>query len=132
MELIINENLFLEENIIIKEKKNHSKILYNIDEIILIGLPFEIHDYKIKNQSEKYITINIENSPQKNTLEKINNYFIQYYHNKKSNYNDFIINNTIKIKKNNYNFYMNDELLLITINNLKAYNININVQLFTI
>ena len=132
MELIINEKIFLEENIIIKEKKNHSKILYNIDEINLIGLPFKIHDYKIINQSEKYITINIENSPQKNTLEKINKYFVQYYHDKKLNYLDFISNNNIKIKKNSYKIYKNNDLLLITINNLKPYNLNINVQLFTI
>ena len=65
MELIIKDDTFDINRITIKHGKNTKKIIYNLDTLSLIGLSFKIDQYILVNQSNKYIFIDIDKSPQK-------------------------------------------------------------------
>ena len=75
MDLILNENEFKENEIIIKKCKNNQKILYHQNGIYLIGIPLKIENYIIVHQTNKYLTLNISKSKQYDVLKKIDEYF---------------------------------------------------------
>ena len=128
MDLIINENDFNKDNISIKYYKNTQKILYNIGNIYIIGLPFILNNINIVKQTKKYILLNIKKIPQYDILKSIDLFFIKKFG---IYYSSFMINDIIKIKKNkNYNF--NDNDIYITLTNIRKKNSFITIQLFTI
>ena len=75
MELVIKDDTFDINRITIKNGKNTKKIIYNLDSLSLIGLSFKISQFIIVNQSNKYIFIDVDKSPQKEVLLRIDNYF---------------------------------------------------------
>ena len=98
MELIIKDDTFDINRITIKHGKNTKKIIYNLDTLSLIGLSFKIDQYILVNQSNKYIFIDIDKSPQKRLLLLIDNYFRKKFHSYQSfieNFYDRINHNTV-------------------------------------
>jgi hypothetical protein len=128
MDLIINENDFNEDNISIKYYKNTQKILYNIGNINIIGLPFKLNNIDILKQTNKYIILNIKKINEYDMLKSIDIFFIKKFG---IYYCPFIMNDTIKIKKNQMYDY-NEKDIYITITNIKKKNSFITIQLFTI
>ena len=129
MDLILNEDEFNDNEIIIKKCKSNEKILYHQNGIYLIGIPLKIENYIIVHQTNKYLTLNISKSKQYDIFKKIDEYFQKKY---KLSYHNFLNKNTIRIKKNNNGNYMVGNCLYITINNIKYKNSFVTIQLFTI
>lgn len=128
MDLIIKDNTFDVELINLKNGKNSKKIIYDLGSLYLIGLSFKIENYRIVNQSKKFLFIDTTESPQLKILLRINEYF------KRTNkpYKSYINDNIIEVKKHNYNIIHKDDELFISINNIKMKKSYFNVQLFTI
>ena len=128
MDLIIKDNTFDVELINLKNGKNSKKIIYDLGSLYLIGLSFKIENYRIVNQSKKFLFIDTTESPQLKILLRINEYF------KMTNkpYKSYINDNIIEVKKHNYNIIHKDDELFISINNIKMKKSYFNVQLFTI
>ena len=128
MDLIIKDNTFDVELINLKNGKNSKKIIYDLGSLYLIGLSFKIENYRIENQSKKFLFIDTTESPQLKILLRINEYF------KRTNkpYKSYINDNIIEVKKHNYNIIHKDDELFISINNIKMKKSYFNVQLFTI
>jgi len=129
MNLIINTELFDNDKIKIKNGKNGQKILYNIDDVYLIGIPLKIDGFTIIKQTSKYLIINISKSKQYSLLKKIDSHFSNEY---KLPYCGFLVNDILKIKKNNMENYNNFSELYVSINNIKMKNSFITIQLFSI
>lgn len=128
MDLIIKDKTFDVELINLKNGKNSKKIIYDLGSLYLIGLSFKIENYRIVNQSKKFLFIDTTESPQLKILRKINEYF------KRNNkpYKSYINDNIIEVKKHNYNTIHKNDELFISINNIKMKKSYFNVQLFTI
>ena len=129
MDLILKGDSFDINNISIKEGKNAKKLIYKINNISIIGLSFKIDDFILVNQSNKYLFIDIEKSKQKDILYQINNFFSKKYN---KFYKTFIENDILKIRKHKIYTYNSKDDLYITINNMKAKESFIIVQIFTI
>ena len=128
MELIIKGDNFDINRITIKHGKNTKKIIYNLDTLSLIGLSFQIDQYILVNQSNKYIFIDIDKSPQKNLLLNIDNYFRKILH----SYKSFIENSILKIRKHTNDLIKREDNLYISINNIKMKEKCSRIQIFTI
>ena len=128
MELVIKEDTFDINRITIKNGKNTKKIIYNLDSLSLIGLSLKISQYIIANQSNKYIFIDIDKSPQKEVLLLIDNYFKEKFR----LYQSFIENYILKIKKHTNDLISEDDALFISINNIKKRDTRSRIQIFTI
>lgn len=129
MDLILKGDSFDINNISIKEGKNAKKLIYKINNISIIGLSFKIDDFILVNQSNKYLFIDIEKSEQKDIFYQINNFFSTKYN---KFYKTFIEDDILKIRKHKVYTYNHKDDLYITINNLKAKESFIIVQIFTI
>jgi len=129
MDLILDEKSFDNDKIKIKNGKTGQKILYQIDDVSLIGIPLKITGYTIIQESYKYIMINISNSQQNSLFKKIDAHFSNEY---KIPYSHFVNNNILKIKKNNMKDYTNSKEIHVSINNIKMKNSFVMIQLFTI
>ena len=128
MELVIKEDTFDINRITIKNGKNTKKIIYNLDSLSLIGLSLKISQYIIANQSNKYIFIDIDKSPQKEVLLLIDNYFKGKFR----LYQSFIENYILKIKKHTNDPISKEDALFISINNIKKRDTRSRIQIFTI
>jgi len=128
MDLIIKDNTFDVELINLKNGKNSKKIIYDLGSLYLIGLSFKIENYRIVNQSKKFLFIDTTESPQLKILLRINEYF------KRTNkpYKSYINDNIIEVKKHNYNIIHKDDELFISINNIKKRDTRSRIQIFTI
>ena len=96
MDLIINEEDFDDNEIIIKHCKNSQKILYHKNGIYLIGIPFKIKNFTIVQQTNKYLTIDISKTKQYDVFKKIDDFFQSKY---KSKYRRFLNKKNLRIKK---------------------------------
>ena len=129
MELIIDEKLFDDNKIEVKNGKNGQKILYKIDNVYLLGIPLKIVGFKIIKQTNKYIIITMDDTKQYRLLKSIDRKFVDEY---RMPYKSFINNDVLRIKKNKETHYTEQSDLYISINNIKMKNSFITVQLFTI
>ena len=128
MEIIINPKIFDIQNISIKNGRTTKKLLYNFQSLCIIGLPFQINDYILVNQSNKYLFIDIDQSKQKEVLYTINTYFEDVL----TIYQSFIDNNILKIKKHKPYHFKKDDELFISINNIRNKKGISMIQIFTI
>jgi len=129
MELIIDEKLFDDNKIEVKNGKNGQKILYKIDNVYLLGIPLKIVGFTIINQTNKHLIINIRDTQQYQLLKDIDSHFASEY---QLPYEGFVNNGILRIKKNKMYSYTNSSILYVSINNIKMKNSFITVQLFTI
>ena len=128
MDLIIKSDTFDINCITIKNGKNSKKIIYDLGEIYLIVLSFQIDGFNIVNQTKKYIYIDITESPQNKILSMIDNHF----KNNNKPYKHFINGNIIEVKKHKIYTIKKNDNLFISINNIKTRGTFTKVQLFTI
>jgi len=129
MELIIDEKLFDDNKIEVKNGKNGQKILYKIDNVYLLGIPLKIVGFKIIKQTNKHLIINIRDTQQYQLLKDIDSHFASEY---QLPYERIVNNGILRIKKNQMYSYTNSSILYVSINNIKMKNSFITVQLFTI
>ena len=129
MELIIDEKLFDDNKIEVKNGKNGQKILYKIDNVYLLGIPLKIVGFTIIKQTNKHLIINIRDTQQYQLLKDIDSHFASGY---QLPYEGFVNNGILRIKKNKMYSYTNSSILYVSINNIKMKNSFITVQLFTI
>ena len=129
MKLILKEETFDHNKIKIKNYKNNQKIIYDMDNIYLIGIPLKISDIRIVNQTNKYIVIDIKQSKQKSILKKIDEYFTDKYN---FYYDSFIKHMVLKLKKNESINYSDGQDIYFSVNNIKKNNSFTTIQLFTI
>jgi len=109
MDLIIKDKTFDVDLIDLKTGKNSKKIIYDLGSLYLIGLSFKIENYRIVNQSKKFLFIDTTESPQLEILLTIN----EYFKNNNKPYRSYINDNIIEIKKHNYNtIHKGDELFI--------------------
>ena len=129
MDLIIDEELFDDNKIEVKNGKNGQKILYKIDNVYLLGIPLKIVGFTIIKQTNKHLIINIRDAQQYQLLKVIDSHFVSEY---QLPYEGFMNNDILRIKKNKMHNYTNSSNLYISINNIKMKNSFITIQLFTI
>jgi hypothetical protein len=126
MDIIVTGTSFDKDNITIKYSKINQKIIYNIDEISILGIPLQLKNFNILNDSDKKLFLKINDNNDIILLKKINDFFYLKY---KKNYKSFIKGNILKIRKNDLNLIKENENIYISINNIKKkgnyYTINI-------
>ena len=127
MRLIIKKEHFDTDNIKFKNNKTGIKLMYDVNNVYMIGIPLKIKYERIivkeciifLNIDEEYFTI----------LRKIDDVF----KNKINNYVSFLQKNRIlKIKKHSNFSLIENKDILISINCIKPYKDNNYVQIFTI
>ena len=131
MNLIIKNDSFNINHIGMKKKTNNArsnKLIYHLGSVLIIGIPLEIKDYIVVNQSNNFLYIDIEKSPNKNILTSIDTYFQE----KNTNYYSFIDDSIIKIKKHVSTIVNKNDPLFISINNIKIKDKKLKIQIFTI
>ena len=127
MNLIINDNNFSINNILLKQSKRSTKIIYAFKSINIIGLSFTLKslDYKYNNN---FLYIKLKDKIQVDNLKKIDKYLKENI----INYDTFIKDNIIKINDNIDNKIKNKLSINININSLKSINNKNKVQIFII
>ena len=131
MDLIIKNDSFNIQQIGMKRKTNQSrsnKLIYRLGLVSIIGIPLEIKDYIIVNQSKNFLYIDIDKLSNKVILNSIDEYFQEKY----SNYHPFIDDSILKIKKHNDTTIHENDPLFISINNIKIKDKKLKIQIFTI
>ena len=131
MDLIIKNDSFNIQQIGMKRKTNQSrsnKLIYRLGLVSIIGIPLEIKDYIIVNQSKNFLYIDIDKLSNKVILNSIDTYFQEKY----SNYHPFIDDSILKIKKHNDTTINENDPLFISINNIKIKDKKLKIQIFTI
>ena len=128
MDLIIRKEFFDTNRIGIKHGRNAKKIIYNLDYLSMIGISFEVREYIIVNQSNKYLFIDIEESMDKDIFIKID----QFFKNKYKPYKSFMDNYILKVKKHKSKTFKKNDPLFVSFNNIKTKNSLTKLQLFTI
>lgn len=126
MNLIINDNNFSINNIILKQSKKSTKIIYKFKELNIIGIAIILNNYEYKYK-DNYLHIKLKDKVQLQNIKEINNYLKDNI----LNYEEFIKENVIKIKKNLKNKIINNSIT-ININSLKAIDNKNKVQIFII
>ena len=130
MDLILTNDTFNENNIMIKYSKLNQKILYQIDNTYLLGIPLKIKTFTILSDNEKYLILKLKDKNTLSILKKINNHFKEKY---KHQYKSFINKeNIIKIRKNDLKKYKDTETIYISINNIKKRSSFISIHIFII
>lgn len=116
MDIIVTGTSFNKDNIMIKYSKINQKIIYNIDKISILGIPLQLKNFNILNDSDKKLILEINDNNDIILLKKINEFFFLKY---KKNYKSFIKDNILKIRKNDLNLIKDNESIYISINNIK-------------
>lgn len=116
MDIIVTGKSFNKDNIMIKHSKINQKIIYNIDKISILGIPLQLKNFYILNDSDKKLILKINDNDNITLLKKINEFFYLKY---KKNYKSFIKDNILKIRKNDLNLIKDNEIIYISINNIK-------------
>lgn len=127
MRVIIKKDTFDTKNIRFKNNKKGIKLLYNIIDIYMVGIPLKIEYEKIIIKD--YIILLTLNEKQLSMIREIDNLFMKSI----KNYISFIHDKKyIKIKKHD-DLILNDKNnILVTINCIKSYKDNNYVQIYTI
>jgi hypothetical protein len=125
MNLIINDNKFSINNVILKKSKRSTKIIYNFKTVKIIGITFTLKSFEC-NYNGNFSFITLKDKKQLDNLKEIDKFLKENI----TNYETFIKKGIIKIKgnikKNNENH------IDININSLKNINDNNRVQIFII
>jgi len=129
MEIILTNETFNEDNIFIKYSKNNQKIIYNIDQISILGIPLKLKNYTLLYEQGKNVTIELNDASELLLLKSINDFFFSKY---KNNYKEFIKDNTLKLRKNDLRLIKNNENIYISINNIKKKGNFFTINLFII
>lgn len=123
MNLIIKKGKFNTKRIHIKNGKNCNKILYNLDDVSMIGITLNVEDEEYI-EDDNFIYIDIKDKQLKYILNEIDTLINKNY----DNYLSFLSFNKIKVKKH-IDF---KKIKNISINNIKLINDKAKVQIFTI
>lgn len=118
MILILKEDKLDINRIKIKKNKNCIKFTYNIDNIQIIGLPFQIKEYVKKEIYNNILLIELLNKKQIEILNKIDNFISS----KIDNYISFIVDNKYIKIKDHLRITNTNGVINITINSLKRIN----------
>lgn len=127
MKLIIIKENFDIKRVIFRESKKSIKLSYDINYISMIGITIKINSIYILDKGT-YLIIKIGDKDKK-LLNTIDNYFSK----KIENYDNILVNDTIKVKKHNEYISPKDNDILITMNSIKSNpNMRNKVQIFSI
>lgn len=127
MKLIIIKENFDFKRIIFRESKNSIKISYNINFVSMIGITINIeYDYILDKGT--YLIVKLKKKDKK-LIEDIDSFFKGLV----INYDNMLINDTIKVKKHNEYKTPKCEKLSVTMNSIKKNINDLNkVQIFSI
>ena len=127
MRLIIKKEHFDTDNIKFKNNKTGIKLMYDVNNVYMIGIPLKIKYEKIiVKECIIFLNIDEENFT---ILRKID----EVFKNKINNYVSFLHKNKIlKIKKHSNFSLIENKDILISINCIKPYKDSNYVQIFTI
>jgi hypothetical protein len=127
MKLIIIKENFDFKRIIFRESKNSIKISYNINFVSMIGITINIeYDYILDKGT--YLIVKLKKKDKK-LIEDIDSFFKGLV----INYDNMLINDTIKVKKHNEYKAPKCEKLSVTMNSIKKNMNDLNkVQIFSI
>lgn len=127
MKLIIIKENFDIKRVIFRESKNSIKLSYDINYISMIGITIKINSIYILDKGT-FLIIKIGDKDKK-LLNTIDNYFSK----KIENYDNILVNDTIKVKKHNEYISPKGNDILITMNSIKSNpNMRNKVQIFSI
>lgn len=127
MKLIIIKENFDIKRVIFRESKKSIKLSYDINYISMIGITIKINSIYILDKGT-FLIIKIGDKDKK-LLNTIDNYFSK----KIENYDNILVNDTIKVKKHNEYISPKDNDILITMNSIKSNpNMRNKVQIFSI
>lgn len=124
MNIVIKQDEYNDENISLK---NNDKILYNFNDIQLLGIPLILKDfdYDIINN---FIKIKCKNKENINLLKQID----EYFNSKFKNYKSIIDNDNILYIKNVTNKKSIQKEIYININSLKREDFIFYLNIFTL
>lgn len=128
MNLLLKENNFDINRIILKESKKCIKLIYNLDYIYMLGLTIKLNNINYI-ENENFLFIELCNKDQITLLKNINNFIASKIKNYQSFFNGYY---NIKVKKHNYYKKNENNTINITLNNLKKIKEDYKVQIFTI
>jgi len=127
MRLIIKKDTLDTNNIKFKSNNNGIKLMYDVFNVYMIGIPLKIKYEKIIIK-DCIIFLNIDEE-YFNILTKID----EIFKNKINNYVSFLHKNRIlKVKTHSNITLTENKFILISINSIKPYKDNNYVQIFTI
>jgi len=127
MKLIIIKENFDFKRIIFRESKNSIKISYNINFVSMIGITINI-EYEYIFDKGAFLIVKLKKKDKK-IIEDIDSFFKGIV----INYDNMLINDTIKVKKHNEYTTPKSEKLSVTMNSIKKNTNNLNkVQIFSI
>ena len=129
MDLILTNETFNVNNIMIKYSKINQKILYHIDEVYLLGIPLKLYEFKIISENDKTLVLKLKDTNTISILKKVDGFFHDKY---KNQYKSFIKDNIIKIRKKDLKKYKDTENIYISINNIKKRSSFITIHIFVI
>jgi len=127
MDLILQNKSIDVKNITLKHSLKCIKIIYDLDYILLLGISLKI-DKCDAIFSNNYIYITLHDNNQKKILKNIDLYFLNTVD---GDYHRFINDKYIIKVKNNKGYKINDNIY-ISLNNLKQYNGQWKLHIFTI
>ena len=124
MNIVIKQDEYNDDNISLK---NNDKILYNFNDIQLLGIPLILKDfdYDIINN---FIKIKCKNKENINLLKQID----EYFNSKFKNYKSIIDNDNILYIKNVTNKKSIQKEIYININSLKREDFIFYLNIFTL
>ena len=124
MNIVIKQDEYNDENISLK---NNDKILYNFNDIQLLGIPLILKDfdYDIINN---FIKIKCKNKENIDLLKQID----EYFNSKFKNYKSIIDNDNILYIKNVTNKKSIQKEIYININSLKREDFIFYLNIFTL
>ena len=127
MKLIIIKENFDFKRIIFRESKNSIKISYNINFVSMIGITINIeYDYILDKGT--FLIVKLKKKDKK-LIEDIDSFFKDLV----INYDNMLINDTIKVKKHSEYKIPKCEKLSVTMNSIKKNTNDLNkVQIFSI
>lgn len=127
MKLIIIKENFDFKRIIFRESKNSIKISYNINFVSMIGITINIeYDYILDKGT--FLIVKLKKKDKK-LIEDIDSFFKGLV----INYDNMLINDTIKVKKHSEYKTPKCEKLSVTMNSIKKNTNDLNkVQIFSI
>ena len=124
MNIIIPKKNIDNEKIIIK---NNNKILYNFNNIQLLGISFTINKYKYQ-LSNNYIKLELLDEIDINLIKNLDSYFKSFINNYKEALNE---NNIIYVKNVLHKNFFNDSIYL-NINSLKSKDLIFYLNILTL
>ena len=87
MDLILTNETFNVNNIMIKYSKINQKILYHIDEVYLLGIPLKLYEFKIISENDKTLVLKLKDT---NTISILKKWMDSFMINIKININHLL------------------------------------------